>query len=538
MTARISAAAAKALLAARRPLAMLDAREEGEFAEGHLLWAANCPLSRHEWRAAELLGHRPPHDLPVICCDGGEGHADTLARFIETLGFTAVSVLEGGTPAWARAGFELFSGINVPSKAFGEWVEHHYGTPSLPPDDAEALIRAPGTLLLDSRPADEFRAMTIPGARNLPGGELALRAPALIASPDQPIVVNCAGRTRSILGAESLRRLGLPNPVVALRNGTMGWELSGRAAERGRTDAFDPAAAPASPVGRDAAARFAAERGVVVIGRAEAEALLADPAVPAFLLDVRDPAEYAAGHWPGAVNAPGGQLVQATDRWVGVRHARLVLLDGGAHGQPDGVRARMAGGWLRELGGHPVFVVETDAPPRLKGDAPPAPDAGAAEVPPAAPALSPQALAEALAAGGVGVVDVGRSVAFRAGHVPGAIWGIRGRLGDVAARLGTARRLVAVAPDLRLARAAADELAALSGLPAAVLAGGTAAWAAAGLPLAADRHDPPDRACVDVFLRPYDRNEGVAEAMRGYLDWELELMAQIARDGDAPFGAW
>lgn len=534
MTSRISPAAAKALLAARRPLAILDAREEGEFADGHLLWAANCPLSRHEWRARALLGHRPPRDLPILCCDGGEGHAETLARFLEGLGFTAVAVLDGGTPAWARAGFELFSGINVPSKAFGEWVEHHYGTPSLPPDQAEALVRAPGTLLLDSRPADEFRVMTIPGARNLPGGELALRAPALIARPDQPILVNCAGRTRSILGAESLRRLGLPNPIHALRNGTMGWELSGRESERGRADVFDPDAVPASPAARDAAARFAAERGVRVISRAEAEALLADAATPTFLLDVRDPKEFAAGHWPGAANAPGGQLVQATDRWVGVRHARLILLDGGAHGLPDGVRARMAGGWLREAGGFPVFVVETDDPPPLAAG-PAAPDAPEA---PQIPAIPPAALAAAMAEGGTALVDVGRSIPFRAGHIPGAVWGIRGRLKAVAPRLGGARRVVVTAPEPVLARFAAAELAVLTGLAAATLSGGTAAWAAAGLPLAADRHDPPDGACVDVFLRPYDRNEGVAEAMRAYLDWELELMAQIARDGDAPFGAW
>jgi rhodanese-related sulfurtransferase len=534
MPGRVSPADAKALLAARRPLAMLDAREEGEFAAGHLLWAANCPLSRHEWRARELLGHRPPPGLPIICCDGGEGYADILAGFLERLGFSAVSVLDGGTPAWARAGCELFSGINVPSKAFGEWVEHHYGTPSLPPEEAEALVRAPGTLLLDSRPADEFRVMTIPGARNLPGGELALRAPSLIARPDQPILVNCAGRTRSILGAESLRRLGLPNPVHALRNGTMGWELSGRESERGRADVFDPDAVPASPAARAAAARFAAERGVQVITRAEAEALLADDSAPRFLLDVRDPKEYAAGHWPGAASAPGGQLVQATDRWVGVRHARLILLDGGAHGAPDGVRARMAGGWLRELGGFPVFVVETDAPPPLAvGPA----AAGAAEAP-HVPAISPAALSEALGQGGAAVVDVGRSVAFRAGHIPGAVWGIRGRLAAVAPRLGGARQVVVTAPEPLLARFAAAELAALTGLPAAVLAGGTAAWAAAGLPLAADRRDPPDAACVDVFLRAYDRNDGVAEAMRAYLGWELELMAQIARDGDAPFAAW
>ncbi|MDW8399899.1 MAG: rhodanese-like domain-containing protein, partial [Acetobacteraceae bacterium] len=511
-----------------------DAREEGEFAEGHPLWAANCPLSRREWRARALLGHRPPLDLPILCCDGGEGHAEALARFLEGLGFRGVFLLDGGAPAWARAGFELFSGINVPSKAFGEWVEHRYGTPSLPPEEAEALIRAPGTLLLDSRPAEEFRVMTIPGARNLPGGELALRAPALIVRPDQPIVVNCAGRTRSILGAESLRRLGLPNPVLALRNGTMGWELSGRAAERGRTDVFDPDALPPSAAARAAAARFAAERGVRVIGRAEAEALLADDAAPSFLLDVRDPKEYAAGHWPGAASAPGGQLVQATDRWVGVRHARLILLDGGAHGQADGVRARMAGGWLRELGGFPVFVVETDTPPALLAgpERPEVPEA------PQVPAVLPAALAEALAAGGTAVVDVGRSTAFRAGHIPGALWGIRGRLAALAPRLGAARQVVATAEEPLLARFAAAELSALTGLPAALLAGGTAAWAAAGLPIAADPGDPPDSACVDVFLRPYDRNQGVAEAMRAYLDWETGLMAQVARDGDAPFGAW
>jgi rhodanese-related sulfurtransferase len=534
MPARLSPADAKALLAARRPLAILDAREEGEFAAGHLLWAANCPWSRHEWRARELLGQRPPRDLPILCCDGGEGHAQALARFLEGLGFTAVSVLQGGTPAWARAGFELFSGINVPSKAFGEWVEHRYGTPSLPPEEAEALIHAPGTLLLDARPADEFRVMTIPGARNLPGGELALRAPALIASPTQPILVNCAGRTRSILGAESLRRLGLPNPIHALRNGTMGWELSGREPERGRTDVFDPDAVPASPAGRDAAARFAAERGVRSLSRDEAESLLADPTAPAFLLDVRDPKEFAAGHWPGAVNAPGGQLVQATDRWVGVRHARLILLDGGAYGLPDGIRARMAGGWLREAGGFPVFVVETDTPPPLVAG----PAAADSPEAPNIPAITPAALSDALAQGGTALVDVGPSVRFRSGHIPGAVWGIRGRLKAVAPRLGGARRVVVTAPEPLLARFAAAELASLAGLPVATLSGGTAAWAEAGLPLVADRHDPPDDACVDVFLRPYDRNAGVAEAMRAYLDWEVELMAQIARDGDAPFGAW
>ena len=58
------------------------------------------------------------------------------------------------------------------------------------------------------------------------------------------------------------------------------------------------------------------------------------------MLDVRDPQEYESGHPSGFASAPGGQLVQATDGWVGVRGARIVLYD------DDGVRARMAASWL------------------------------------------------------------------------------------------------------------------------------------------------------------------------------------------------
>ena len=72
----------------------------------------------------------------------------------------------------------------------------------------------------------------------------------------------------------------------------------------------------------------------------------------------------------------------------------------------------------------------------------------------------------------------------------------------------------------------------------AALDGGTEAWKAAGLPLAADRADPPDEACVDAYLRPYDRNSGVEDAMRAYLAWEIDLVHAVERDGDAPFGAW
>ena len=162
--------------------------------------------------------------------------AETLAAWLESIGCTDVSVLDGGTKAWEAAGYVLFSGVNVPSKAFGEWVEHHYGTESVDARELKAWIDARRDMVvLDSRTLEEFTRMSIPTGISVPGGELAYRIGDIAPDPKTLVVVNCAGRTRSIMGAESLRRAGIPNKVVALRNGTMGWELAGLRCERGRT---------------------------------------------------------------------------------------------------------------------------------------------------------------------------------------------------------------------------------------------------------------------------------------------------------------
>ena len=89
-----------------------------------------------------------------------------------------------------------------------------------------------------------------------------------------------------------------------------------------------------------------------MIGPLDLERFEEDSDRTLYVLDVRDPAEFRAGHRPGSRNAPGGQLVQATDNWVGVRNARIVLVD------DTGVRARMAAAWLRQMGHRDVFVVE------------------------------------------------------------------------------------------------------------------------------------------------------------------------------------
>ena len=519
----VAPATLKSWLRDGRELAILDAREEGEFGAAHLFWAVPCPLSQAELRAPHLL---PRRSVRVVCTDGGEGYAARLATVLAGLGCTDVHVLDGGVPAWGAAGFEVFSGVNVPSKAFGEWVEHHYGTPSIAAEELAAMqARGDDMLIVDSRTPAEFRAMSIPGGISVPGGELAYRVPSMVARPETLVVVNCAGRTRSIMGAESLRQAGLGNRVVALRNGTMGWELAGFACDHGKSARYAEGTPPDAAASAARARAFADAHGVGRLDRAGLDALRADGTRTTYLLDVRDAAEFAAGHVPGARHAPGGQLVQATDGWVAVRNARIVLAD------DTGTRANMTAGWLRQLGGWDVFVLEDGLAGPLETPCP-------AALPLGLPRVTPAELAAQLEAGQAVVLDLARSIAFRAGHIPGAIWAVRTRLHDALPRLPAGRPVVVAAPDPALAALAVEELRGLGIADVAALDGGTEAWKAAGLPLAADRADPPDEACVDAYLRPYDRNHGVEEAMHAYLSWEIELVHQIARDGDARFGAW
>jgi rhodanese-related sulfurtransferase len=521
---RIAPAALKAAIRDGGELAILDAREEGEFGRSHLFWAAPLPLSRLPLMARALV---PNPRARVVVTDDGRGLAERAAGALEAMGFADVSVLDGGTPAWERAGYVLFSGVNVPSKAFGEWVEHHYGTESIDAGELKALIdRGERLVILDSRPLDEFTRMSIPGGINVPGGELAYRIAALAPEPETLVVVNCAGRTRSILGAQSLRSFGVPNRVVALRNGTMGWELAGLSCARGETARYPEGTPPGLDAALARAEALRVKHGVGLIDRETLAAWQADPSRTLYLLDVRDPSEYEAGHLPGSRSAPGGQLVQATDAWIAVRNARVVLID------DTGVRARMAAQWLAQMGHRDIHVLEGG----LDGPLERGPWQPSVELP-EVEAIPLRAVRAALDSGQGRVVDLARSIAFREGHIPGALWGVRTRLDALAHRLPESGLVAVTSPDgNRTAALAVEELGDLTAARVGVLEGGVAAWAAAGLPLVSDRTDPPDEACIDAYLRPYDRNSGVEEAMVAYLSWEIDLVKEIARDGDAGFG--
>jgi rhodanese-related sulfurtransferase len=485
---------------------------------------ASClPLSRLELMAAALL---PRRAAAIAVCDEdgvGGGLAHRAAERRVAGGWSEVSVLAGGVAAWETAGFPLYSGVHVPSKAFAEVVEHEYSTPWISAEElAQRQRQGEKLAIFDSRSYEEYHSNSIPGAISVPGAELVYRFHELTPSPDTFVVVNCGGRTRSIIGAQALIDAGVPNRVVSLKDGTMAWHLAGFDVVAGADRRAPEISAEGIAAARRRADAVARRYGVPVIDRAKlAEWQAEAERRTLYLLDVRDPAEYRAGHLPGSLLAPGGQLVQETDSWLGIWGARVVLVD------DTGVRARMTASWLRRMGWD-AAVLDHGLDGAALATGMPAADASMFPLAGREPAtISPAELHANPAI----VVDLALSRHHREGHIPGAWFAIRARLGQALGKL-PAGELVMTSEDGAVARFAAAELGA--GRPVKVLAGGTAAWKAAGFPLETGTGrlaDEPDDVALSARDRPADRERW----MREYLAWEIDLVNQIARDADCRF---
>jgi rhodanese-related sulfurtransferase len=514
-----------AVLRGRQEIAFIDVREEDPYAQGHPLWAVNLALSRLELDAWTRI---PRKTTPIVVYGEHDGTdlATHAAAVLVELGYTDVRLLGGGLAGWIGAGGEIFRDVNVPSKAFGELVTSLCQTPSLPAEEVAALLDAGAdVVVLDARRFDEYATMSIPAAVSVPGGELVLRIGELAPDPRTRVIVNCAGRTRSIIGTQSLINAGVPNPVTALRNGTIGWTLAGQQLDRGASRRWpEQIDLHWRESARTRAHDLATHVGVKHLPAADIDGLIS-PDRTTYRFDVRTPEEYAAGHLPGFLSTPGGQLVQETDHHAAVRGARIVLSD------DDGVRANMTGSWLAQMGWE-VWVVEP-------GSGLDASEIGFPDPPrPVAPTAKLAAVAEvtdwlADPSSHTVLIDLAPSRDYSAGHLPGAWFAIRAQLPAALARIGPADRYVLTCGSGLLARYAAADLARMTRAEVVVLDGGNAAWRRSGRPESVEpRWAVP---ATDRYRRPYEGTDNAAEAMQSYLDWEFGLVEQLSRDGTHHF---
>lgn len=341
-TARVTAPELAAMRADDEELAVLDTRDVGAHSNGHVPESCPVPAPELEWRLGGLLRRRA---VRVVVVGDDDLAAHRAAHAVRRRGFTNVAVLAGGVESWAGAGYDVHDGIHTMSKAFGEHVVHVRGTPMMSAEELRhRRDRGEAVALVDCRPGPEFEALHVPGAANTPGTELLARVLGMSLDPGTPIAVSCAGRTRSIIGAQTLIDAGVDAPVLALENGTMGWKLAGEELAEG---ADGSASAPSVGAVQDAAARarrLADTHRVPVVGEADLAGWLADDSRTTYVFDASSPASYEAGHRPGFASAPGGQLIQELTARTAVPSARIVVADS------DGVQSLLVAYWLRLMG--------------------------------------------------------------------------------------------------------------------------------------------------------------------------------------------
>jgi rhodanese-related sulfurtransferase len=514
-------------LLAKRELALLDVREEALHATGHPLFAANLPLSRIELEAYTRL---PRRSVPIVLMDNGEGLALTAALVLRGMGYSNIFLLANGLQGWRDAGYEVFIDVNAPSKAFGELVEAKQHTPSLSAEQVQEMIETRADcVILDVRRYDEYHTMSIPTAVSVPGAEIVLRVRDLAPRPDTTVIVNCAGRTRSIIGAQSLLNAGIPNPVAALRNGTIGWKLAQQSLVHDAKEHFRnvDSAVRADAAGR--ARKVADFAGVARLTLSALNRLIAAEDSTAYRFDVRTPDEFRVAHLPGFRSAPGGQLVQEMDMYAPVRGARIILAD------DDGVRANMTASWLAQMGWN-VAVLDGLTVNHFS-------ESGSA--PAALPRLPPVANHAWLApaelqikcsesGGSMVILDFAPARQYERLHIVDSWYALRSSIPQVLERTAHATSYTLTSPDGLMARFAYADLQSLTSKPVFLLQGGTSAWESARMLLTPEN---PRFACdpLDYYRRPYEGTETPDVAMRAYLEWEYGLVAQLERDGTHGF---
>jgi rhodanese-related sulfurtransferase len=506
----VDAITLKQWLHGQTEIALFDVREHGQYGESHLFLATSLPYSRLEYDIARLA---PRKSVRLVVYDNnGAGVSVKAAQALIQQGYQDIYLLSGGTQGWLDAGFNLFAGVNLPSKTFGELVEHQCHTPRVSADDLMKMMNdREDFIILDGRPQSEFKKMSIPGAQCCPNGELAYRIKSHVSKQDTKIIINCAGRTRSIIGAQTLINLGIKNPIFALENGTQGWYLNdyvldhGKVAEYAQPKIDNEILLASEALVNKFDIPFISDEQFLLWQKDEDRSL--------YLCDVRTAEEYALNGLPGAQNAPGGQLIQATDQFVGVRNARIVLYDS------DGVRAITVASWLKQMG-HDVAVLQEGINSKVS-----LPSIQIDHLLGRAP-IKTGDLRQIYQNDSVTVLDIRGSMQYRKNHLPNSLWAIRPRLKEILR--GAQETILIISDDPALTYGALLELDSFAlNIKVFELEG-------FGFPTElktiSTQNMPPDIDCIDFLFFVHDRHDGNKDAARRYLEWETGLIAQLDQD--------
>ena len=558
MAQQISAEGLNDLLDGSESFALVDVREAGEYNSTHIPGSSLIPRRELEFRIAASVPHSGAH---VILCDDDGRRATLAAGTLESLGYTNVSVLERGINRWASLDYPTEWGVNVPSKDFGEKMEVVHRVPEIDAAELHQRIqRGDKLVILDTRTPEEYRRFCIPGGRSVPGGELALRITDITADldPDTTVIVNCAGRTRSIIGTRVLQRMG-KNNILGLKNGTSGWVLAGYQLESGadRVDLPEPSAEGLAEA-EAYAGRLAEEDGVRYLDIPRLQAMMErSKTETVYFVDVRTSGEYTDGHIPGFRWFPGGQAVQRSDEVAVVRNTPIVFAC------DDKVRATLTASWYRQLGHEEVYAVAggvgawaaagltvaTGAPSEqtlgldeaMEGLELISADNLAQDASSGAPSgfghLLPDIAQDLAEDGTLGVEEgdaeavilfVDTSADFASGHVPNSHWSPRGwlelQIGSLVPFHETP--IVVTCRDGRNSALAAATLKGMGYANVRALEGGMAAWMAVeDLPVETGLSgvmSPPN----DLVASGPDRNYA---DMMNYLRWETALGEKFAK---------
>ncbi len=518
----ISSSEVVSLMASPVPHAVLDVRDFGAFTRGHIFQSTPCPRSLLEERLPSLV---PDRAIPVVLCDQDGGLCLFAASLLEDMGYESVRIMQGGLSAWAEQGLPLVQGFNVPGKVFGERIARSGAVSILSVEDFDRL-RGREPLVIDVRPWSEHVEGCVPGALNVPGVEIVRTIADLTPRAEGDVVLHCAGRTRSLVAAATLARMNFPIRVHALENGTMGWVLSGREL------AYPDSVPGAESVCRASSKAIDASRCAIFdisgVGHMSSEALQGllngQPRLGNIqVFDVRTELEFEAGHIPGSLNVPGGQLLQTVDEWIAVRAGLVIVVC------DDGIRSGIAAHWLREMGYPNVYVLMhgidgwRESRRAVERGASGGEPYGCAQARKSVEMIQAESVKDRV------ILDVSTSREYEGGHIPGAVWVGRTHLHRGIAQLGLDKEtsIALVSHDECQAFLAGAELRQCGYADVRVVAGGTRSWDEFGQGLevgASTTIIEPD----DWVQEPYDQGD---EAMAAYLRWEVALDS----DGQSPY---